>query len=226
MLEKVYQRFRGGCMMLFSRDREEASFLGTAFLVHEKGYLLTAAHLIRRRTELMVEPLDTASEQYVPVRYETVRPMSVVVVSKDAERDLALLRFQDTIDISAPDHILGRASEAPVGTPLACLGYPFGYQGLHNLVLMRATLASKVISPRENRLLLFDTGIQDGSRGAPLVNVQDGRVIGVVCGRFHPSVVTGDGSKESGSSADTGFSFAVAMGYGRSLLEAEGLVST
>lgn len=213
-------------MMLFSRDREEASFLGTAFLVHEKGYLLTAAHLIRRRTELMVEPLDTASEQYVPVRYETVRPMSVVVVSKDAERDLALLRFQDTIDISAPDHILGRASEAPVGTPLACLSYPFGYQGLHNLVLMRATLASKIISPRENRLLLFDAGIQDGSRGAPLVNVQDGRVIGVVCGRFHPSNVTGDGSKESGSSAGTGFSFAVAMGYGRSLLEAEGLVST
>ena len=57
MPEHVYQRFRGGCiMMLFSRDGEEATFLGTAFPVHGKGYLLTAAHLIRRRTDLMVEP--------------------------------------------------------------------------------------------------------------------------------------------------------------------------
>ena len=226
MLENVYQRFRGGCMMLLSREKEEASFLGTAFLVHEKGYLLTAAHPLRRRTELMVEPLDTGAEQYVPVRYDTVRPMSVVVVSKDVERDLALLRFQDTIDISAPDHILGRASEAPVGTPLACIGYPFGYQGLHNLVLIRATLASKIKSPRETRLLLFDAEIQDGLHGAPLVNVQDGRVIGVVCGRFRPSVVTAEDAQESESSKVHGFSFAVAMGYGRALLEAEGLVST
>jgi len=213
-------------MMLLSREKEEASFLGTAFLVHEKGYLLTAAHLLRRRTELMVEPLDTGAEQYVPVRYDTVRPMSVVVVSKDVERDLALLRFQDTIDISAPDHILGRASEAPVGTPLACIGYPFGYQGLHNLVLIRATLASKIKSPRETRLLLFDAEIQDGLHGAPLVNVQDGRVIGVVCGRFRPSVVTAEDAQESEPSKVHGFSFAVAMGYGRALLEAEGLVST
>ena len=227
MPEHVYQRFRGGCMMLFSRDGEEASFLGTAFLVHEKGYLLTAAHLIRRRTELMVEPLETSAEQYVPVRYETVRPMGVVVVSKDVERDLALLRFKDTIDISAPDHILGWASEAPVGTPLACLSYPFGYQGLHNLVIMRATLASKIKSPRENRLLLFDAMIHDGSRGAPLVNLRDGRVIGVVCGRFHPEDVTGGGKgDEKRSFGTTNISFAVAMGYGRTLLEAEGLVST
>jgi len=227
MLEHVYQRFRGGCMMLFSRDGEEASFLGTAFLVHEEGYLLTAAHLIRRRTDLMVEPLESSAEQFVPVQHETVRPMSVGVVSKDMERDLALLKFKDTIDISAPDHILGWASEAPVGTPLACLSYPFGYQGLHNLVIMRATLASKIKSPKENRLLLFDTMVHDGSRGAPLVNLQDGRVIGVVCGRFHPADVTGGGTEDKESSFETtNISLAVAMGYGRALLEAEGLVST
>ena len=226
MLEQAYQRFQGGCMMLFSRDGEEASFLGTAFLVHEKGYLFTAAHLVRRRTELMVEPLDVSWEQFVPVSYETVRPLSVVVVSKDVERDLALLKFQETIDISAPDNILGRASEAPVGTPVACLSYPFGYQGLHNQVVMRAVLSSKILTPKQNRILLFDTMVHDGSSGSPLINLQDGRVIGVVCGRFYPADLTGQERGEEGSSGSTNLSFAVAIGFGSSLLEEEGLEIT
>ena len=174
----------------------------------------------------MVEPFEMAAEEYAPVSFETVRPISVSVVRKDAERDLALLRFEEEIDISVPDHILGRAHDAPVGISLACLGYPFGYKGLYNQVVFRAVLASKILTPKENRILLFDTMVFDGMRGGPLVNLHDGRVIGIICGRFHPSDVTGQGEDEAITNGGTNLSFAVSVEYGRSLLEAEGLEST
>ena len=226
MLQHVYQRYRGGCMMLFSKMDEEASFLGTAFLVHTEGYLLTAAHLLHGQEDLLVEPFTMSAVEFVPLSLETIRPVGASVVESDADRDIALLKIRDELDIAAPDHILGRSRDVQIGSNLACIGYPFGYQGLHNQVILQSVLASKILSRKGTNILLFDSMVHNGSCGGPLINLQDGRVIGVVSGRFHPSYVTDGIPREDSLAAATNLSFAVAVEYGQELLEAQGLEVT
>jgi serine protease Do len=221
MLQHVYQRFRGGCMMLFNREGDEMAFLGTAFLVHEAGYLLTAAHLVQQQRELFVEPFTLSAQEFVPLDLETVQPIGVSVAHADHARDIALLKIGEDLDISVPDHILGRAEDVQIGSNLACLGYPFGYHGLHNQVILQAVLASKIISRKGTRLLIFDSMVHNGTCGGPLISLQDGRVIGVVSGRFHPSFVTGGAAWESSDAAS--LSFAVAVEYAVEVLEAQGV---
>lgn len=226
MMQHVYQRFRGGCMMLLNREGNEVVFLGTAFLVHEEGYLITAAHLLHSHKDLMVEPFTMSAEEFVPLSFETARPISVSVVQTNQDRDIALLKFPEKIDISAPDHILGRSDEVLVGSNLACIGYPFGNQGLNNQVILQTVLASKVLSQNGTKLIIFDTMVHNGSRGGPLINLQDGRVIGVISGAFHPSYLTKEISKSDSSFGPTNLSLAVAIEYGQELLESEGLEIT
>ena len=57
-------------------------------------------------------------------------------------------------------------------------------------------------------------------RGAPLVTMADGRVIGVVNGRFDPAQA---GDSETEPAEQPHFSFAVSIEYAAAMLEAEGL---
>jgi len=221
MLKSVYHTYRGGCMLLFSLEGQEVVFLGTAFVIHSKGYLVTVAHILYRHDNLMVAPCHTGSE-FFPLSYEKVSPMSVHVAQIRMSRDLALLKFKEDMGLQVPPHLIGRSEEAPIGSSVACLGYGFGHYQLHNQVLQQAVVCSKVQSENETRLLLFDTMVHNGSRGAPLVNLYDNRVIGVVSGRFDPSEMAKDITRER-EYFDTNISFAVDISHMVDLMAAEGL---
>ena len=94
MLQDIYYQYKGAAMMLFRREGDEVVFRGTAFLVHTDGYLLTAAHLITGRAELMVLPAEESSG-FVPVATESVAPIAVEVRQIDRKRDIALLKFME-----------------------------------------------------------------------------------------------------------------------------------
>jgi serine protease Do len=221
MLKSVYHTYRGGCMMLYSLEGQELVFLGTAFVIHSKGYLVTVAHILYRYDNLMVAPCDV-SAQFLPLAYDRVASMPVKLAQIHMSRDLALLRFKEDMGLQVPPHLIGRSEEAPIGSSVACLGFAFGHYQLHNQVLQQAVVCSKAQSENETRLLLFDTMVHNGSRGAPLVNLYDNRVIGVVSGRFDPSEMAKDITRER-EYFDTNISFAVDVSHMVDLMAAEGL---
>ncbi|MFA5700945.1 MAG: serine protease [Desulfuromonas sp.] len=224
MLKTVYQKFCGGCMMVFRREGEVVQFLGSAFLVHEDGYLLTVSHIIpQENTTLMVVPQLPGSE-FTPISHETVTSVPVKVVSRNLDRDVALLQMEQQIEMQLPDHFIGTAESTMVGSQVMSLGFSFGHQALHSLIAVSAVTSAKVLSRNESKILLFDNMIHDGDRGGPLVGVEDGLVIGIINGRFDAASASQDYTDGSRTvTAITNMSYAVAIDYGVELMEEEGL---
>src|SRR5690554_6358075 len=130
MLKTVYQKFCGGCMMVFRSEGEVVQFLGSAFLVHEEGYLLTVSHIIPQEdAHLIVVPAPPGNE-FTPISYETVTSIPVKVVSRNLDRDIALLQMEQQIEMQLPDHFIGTAESTMVGSQVMSLGFSFGHQAL------------------------------------------------------------------------------------------------
>lgn len=223
MLGTVFQKFSGGCMMVFLRDGEDVRFLGTAFLVHGEGYLLTVSHTLPQQGQLIVVPAAQGND-FIPISQETVTSIPVAVVRRDLDRDIALLKMEQRIDMQMPDHFIGTAESTLVGNQVMALGFAFGHQALHPLVAINAVTSAKVLSGNDSKILLFDNMVHDGDRGGPLIGVEDGLVIGIINGRFDPLEASKDYTDGSHTiQANTNVSYAVAIDYGIELMEEEGL---
>jgi len=212
--------------MMLGRDRGDAvAFLGTAFLVHGRGYLLTAAHLTVNEQGLLVIP-STFGDEFAPLILGSVSAMPVKVVSRDVDRDIALLKIEQDIDISVPDDFLGSTQAVRPGASVMTLGYSFGHYQIHALLGYSAVVSAKILSSNESRLILFDAACEEGDRGGPLIHVADGHIVGIVSGRFEPATI----SQQAGASAshlearEANVSYAVAIEYALELMAAEGLV--
>lgn len=225
MLQGVSQKFRGGCLMLVRDDQQQVSFVGTAFLVHAQGYLLTAAHLVNRPEGLHVVP-STSSDDFTPMTFERVAAMPVSVVRSDIAHDVALLKIEQELGIEVPDDFLGTADNVRPGASIMSVGYSFGHEQLHAVLSVGGYISAKIRSPNATRLILFDNMVQDGDTGGPLVHVADGHIVGLVSGRFEPAeVVRGSTDWDRKPARDTNISYAVAIDYGVDLMREEGLLS-
>jgi serine protease Do len=223
MLQNVSRKFRSGCMMLMNQQQERLSFLGSAFLVHRDGYLLTAAHLVNNRQGLIIVP-TSFTDDYLPMTFDRVAGMPVKVVRSDNDSDVALLRLEQDVSIAVPDDFLGASENVRPGASVMSLGYSFGHEQLHAIMNLSGVVAGKIRSPNNTRLILFDKMVHDGDRGGPLVHAGDSHIIGIVSGRFEPTeVVRGSQEWDRTPPRDTSVSFAVAIEYGLDLMAAEGL---
>jgi len=221
MLQSVTAKYAGGCMMLMRREGNDVHFLGTAFFVHRDGYLLTAAHNFNPEDQLVAVPAEETGE-FTPMTLERVDPIPLQVVRVDPDRDAALLKLEPEMEIGVPGRIFGNPAEIEKGTTVMALGFSFGHYRLHNLIGIHAVLAGKLISPNGTRILLFDRMVHYGDAGAPLVNAQDGRVVGIVSGRFNLTELTRTNS-ERGQFTDIDVSYAVSIEYPIELMRIEGL---
>jgi serine protease Do len=224
VLQGVSHKFRSGVMMLMHREGETLSFLGSAFLVHEEGYLLTASHIVTAAEGLVVVPSYYGAD-FAPTTFDHVAAMPVSLVSRDADRDVALLSIDQELAIGVPDDFLGSSEGVRPGASVMSLGYSFGHQRLHAILGFNAVVAAKVRAHNGTALILFDTMVHDGDRGGPLVHVADGHIVGIVVGRFAPAdVVQASGELARHAPKDTNVSYAVAIEYGLDLMDQAGLV--
>lgn len=218
MVETVSQRFQGSCMMLMRRSGGEVTFLGSGFLIHPEGYLLTTARLITPGDELVVVPPE-AKETFKPVTREEVAPVPVELVARDTERDVALLKIVPELEINMPEGILGDPEEDPRGAMLMSLGVPFGYYRFHGVIAAQSILSGRMQSRRGTNLIIFDRRVQYGDIGGPLISVNGGQVVGIVGGVFDPIELEGQESPEGVMPINSDLSYAASIEYGRRLLE-------
>lgn len=219
MLQGPSRKFRSGCMMLARKEGQAIEFLGSAFLVHEAGYLLTAAHLVARRDQLVVVAADP-SDDFLPMTVERVTAMPVIVAAEDTEHDVALLSIEQSLEISVPDDFLGNNQAVRQGASLMALGYSFGHHQVHTVMAFDTVVAGKIQSKNGTSLILYGSAFHEGDRGGPLVHVQDGHIIGIISGRFEPSdLVSKTTADDKLTAAETNVSYAVAIEYGLALME-------
>ncbi len=223
MYKQASQKFSGGCYLLVRRKEESVLFLGSCFVVHEEGYLLTSCHLLEGDREGLMAVRPPNPEAFSALSMEDVPAVPLEVIKTDAIHNTALLRFAGKILIETPDHLLGSSDSVLLGSAVLCFGFPFGHRDMFNLAVQSSIISSKVKLRKQSELFLIDTTLHDGMAGGPMVNLEDGRVVGILTGRFSPEDEGGDFVRGERPDFDTNFSYAVSIDYGKALMEEAGI---
>jgi serine protease Do len=139
--------------------------VGSGVLIHEKGYLVTNAHVVARTADVSVVFADKSGAQ-------------AKVVAVDPEHDLAVLK----VDSQRPlPHVkLGHSDDIMVGETVVAIGNPLGLQH---------TVTSGIVSALDRDLhfseevtyrglIQTDAAINPGNSGGPLLNI-DAQLIGI-----------------------------------------------
>jgi serine protease Do len=139
--------------------------IGSGFVIHPQGYIVTNAHVVARSTDRTVT-------------FAGGREYDARVVAADREHDVAILK----IEAGHPLRTLpfGRSADLMVGETVIAIGNPLGYQ--HTVT---AGVVSAVDRDLESGgavvmrgLVQTDASINPGNSGGPLLNVL-GELVGV-----------------------------------------------
>lgn len=149
--------------MFRRRPRRAPRGVGSGFIVHAKGYILTNHHVIQDAVKIRVG-------------LQTGETYQAEIVGVDNETDVAVIKIAAPKDL--PTVTLGDSNAAQVGDWVLAMGSPFG---------LDQTVTAGIISKKERespffssfqRFLQTDAAINRGNSGGPLVNMR-GEVIGM-----------------------------------------------
>jgi serine protease Do len=146
--------------------RVPAESLGTGFIVHEDGYVVTNHHVIDRARHIAVELADG-------------RKLDADLISSDAEADIAILKISSSKPL--PPLALGDSGDLMIGEPVIAVGNPMGFS--HSVSTGIVSALHRDLKGNDERVLLADlvqtdAAINPGNSGGPLLNAY-GQVIGI-----------------------------------------------
>jgi serine protease Do len=143
------------------RDAERHS-LGSGFIIHERGYVLTNNHVI--------EGADT-----IKVKMGDGREFPARVVGVDAKTDVALVKID--AKTAFPFVYLGDSDRLEVGDWVLAIGNPFGLEASVTHGLVSAKERAIGAGPYDE-FIQSDALINPGNSGGPLFNLA-GEVVGI-----------------------------------------------
>lgn len=145
--------------------------IGTGFIVHPDGYIVTNDHVVRSVSQLRVRFFDG-------------REVPACVLGSDGPTDIALLK----VDVHHPLPVLplGDSDRVRVGEPVVAIGNPFGFNGSVTAGIVSAkervvdppTVSQHPEAETYSFFIQTDASINLGNSGGPLID-QSGQVVGV-----------------------------------------------
>ena len=143
--------------------------LGSGFIVHADGYLITNFHVIKGQKHFTVTQFVQSGEELKRVIHDQIR-----IVALDAFHDLAVLQIENEHEAPFPTVVLS-PHKTVYGENIFVIGNPAG---------LERTVTEGILSHTgrlfEGKLYLqIDASVNPGNSGGPLFNGH-GQVIGVV----------------------------------------------
>ena len=207
-------------------------FRGTGFVVGDGSFVATNFHVLPPAGEteggpamvvLVVQPGEGPSGQAGQLRRARV-------VATDRARDLVLLKIEGT---PLTPLVLDEAGAAREGQSIALMGFPIGgtlgfaavsHRGIIASITTAALPAASAqqLDPRalvrlregNYEVLQLDATAYPGNSGGPVLDVDSGRVVGIV------NMVLVKAGRESALSSPTGISYAIPVRHLHELLKA------
>lgn len=157
--QEFFDRFFGG--RNGGRKRQRPS-LGSGFIIHPTGYIVTNNHVVEGATE-------------IKVTMATKEELDATLVGRDPRTDLALIKVTSAKPL--PTVPFGNSDILDVGEWVLAIGNPFG---------LGHTVTSGIVSAKERFIgagpyddfIQTDASINPGNSGGPLFNMR-GEVIGI-----------------------------------------------
>jgi serine protease Do len=145
--------------------QQQVPVLGSGFIVHEDGYVVTNAHVV-------------ADVRQLKAVFSDGREFRAEVVSEDTSKDLAVLVLQGAKEL--PFVELGRSSDLMIGETVIAIGNPFGYSNTVTSGIVSAVGRDLQVTQGYwlRGLIQTDASINPGNSGGPLLNIY-GELIGI-----------------------------------------------
>jgi len=144
-------------------EEEPRRALGSGFVIHPSGYVVTNAHVVERSTT-------------VQVRLASGRRLTGTVVGRDRRVDLALVKVDAPTTL--PVIPLGDSERLAVGELVLALGHPFGLEQTVSLGIVSRKGAPLQAAAPGFDFIQTDAAVNPGNSGGPLVDMR-GQVVGV-----------------------------------------------
>lgn len=168
---------------------EPSDIVGTGFIISEKGYVCTCAHVITgKQGQLRVSVRGDGGYPHAPSE----------VVLLDKERDIAIIKLPPPspelttkLNIKFEPVELGDSKGIKEGQEIIFCGFPFG-GGVGGGFAPSTTrgivsaLRPKQIGDLTTYHFQLDAMVSEGHSGSPLIDIETGKVIGIVNARFDP----------------------------------------
>jgi serine protease Do len=148
---------------------ETGGGLGSGFITHEDGWLVTNFHVVKGEVEVDVVVYPVTSGGFEP---RTIRKAKVAAINP--AMDLALVKMEAPKDLQFKTVFLGASDEMNVGDAVYAIGAPIG---------LDRTVSSGIVSVTNRTFegrchFQITTPINPGNSGGPLFNLR-GEVVGV-----------------------------------------------
>lgn len=138
--------------------------LGSGFLIHKDGYIITNHHVIENATEIIVSFTDKEREEY-----------EAEVIGYDKNIDLALIKIKPKGDVTVAP--LGDSDKLEIGEWVVAIGNPYGLGGTVTAGIVSQKGRIIGAGPYDN-FIQTDASINPGNSGGPLFNLK-GEVIAI-----------------------------------------------
>ncbi|MDP1533162.1 MAG: serine protease [Rubrivivax sp.] len=207
-------------------DNPRFGFRGTGFVVGDGTQVITNFHVLPGAVESVSGP--TLMIQ-IPKGGRELEGSVARLISSDRTHDLALLQIEGPPLPALPLEGSGVARE---GTSIALIGFPIGgvlgFAPVTHRGIIASISAIALPAPTSERLsaraiatlrdgafdiLQLDATAYPGNSGGPVLDVQTGRVVGVV------NMVLIRGTRESALSHPTGITYAIPVRFVTELLK-------
>ena len=153
------------------------SGLGSGFVIHEEGYVVTNAHVVQRERRITATLFRKGEREFEKLVYEDCR-----ILATNPFADLALLKIEPKPGQKGPPFTkvyLGDAREVRVGEPVFAIGNPLGLERT-----VSEGIVSSTSRENEGRVYVQTTAqVNPGNSGGPLFTLR-GEVIGVIAWKY------------------------------------------
>lgn len=156
-------------------DDEDGLGVGSGVVVNENGDILTAYHVVADALEIEVHFADGSRS-------------TAVIAAAEPHNDIAVLQPEQPPELIVPA-VLGSAGAMRVGDEAYAVGNPLGLTASMSAGVISGFNRSIPIEDSDLRLeglIQFDTAVNPGNSGGPLLNRQ-GQVIGIVTALANPA---------------------------------------
>ena len=159
------------------QGKQPFSSLGSGFVIHPDGYIVTNAHVVQKASKITISFRDGKKS------YEAK------VIGTDPKTDIALLKVSVPTKLEAV--VLGDSDKVEPGDWVIAIGNPFrlGHTATVGIVSAKSR---KMIGSQYTGYIQTDASINPGNSGGPLFNAK-GEVIGINTAIYSPGKMGASG---------------------------------
>ena len=175
----VYQAILPSLVFIQAIDEtapeDEQSSIGSGVVVNANGEILTSLHVV-----------DDA--ETIEIFFADGTEATAEIIMAEPDQDIAMLQPSPPPELIVPA-ILGNPNAMQVGDEAYAVGNPLGLAGSMSAGVISGFERSIPLNDSDQRLeglIQFDTAVNPGNSGGPLLNRQ-GQVIGIVTALANPS---------------------------------------